>query len=104
MIDYLPAGQTCRQPRGELVPTPVSPLKDTEEYGTFWIDPKDLGPDETLVVVMHSSQNDLSKSSGGSVGVMRGPVAPCVPVAEDDSDNAPGGGGSVEPPSSPGVP
>jgi len=47
------------------------------DSGDFWINPKDIGPDETLVVKMHSANGDPAKSHGGSVGVIRGPVAPC---------------------------
>ncbi|GAA1737833.1 RNA polymerase sigma factor [Nonomuraea bangladeshensis] len=56
--------------------TPRMPLRQLDGPG-FWIDPKDFGPDETLVVVMHSANGDPAKSNAGGVGVIRGPVAPC---------------------------
>jgi hypothetical protein len=81
VIDYVPYGQTCRQPRGEVVPQPDRmPLRRVRDSMDFWVDPKDFEPDETLVVEMHSARNNPSKSNGGSVGVIRGPVAPCVLV------------------------
>ncbi|MFI6456315.1 hypothetical protein ACIBF6_32725 [Streptosporangium amethystogenes] len=95
VIDYVPYGQTCRQPRGEVVPQPDRmPLRRAGDSMSFWIDPKDLGPDETLVVQMHSARNDTSESYGGSVGVIRGSVASCVLVPANF-----GGGEGVEPPS-----
>ncbi|GAA3659375.1 hypothetical protein GCM10022224_023500 [Nonomuraea antimicrobica] len=94
VIDYLPDGQTCQLDRGETVPAPVDPLQDTGEYGTFLIDPKSLEPDETLVVVMHFNQNDPSKGFGGSTGIIRGPVTPCVPTPMDH-ERRPDGGGPV---------
>lgn len=78
VIDYVPYGQTCRQPRGQIVPQPNRmPLRQAEDSSDFWIDPKDFGPDETLVIQMHSANGDVAKSNGGSVSVIRGPVAPC---------------------------
>ncbi|WP_336215978.1 hypothetical protein [Nonomuraea sp. LPB2021202275-12-8] len=78
VIDYVPYGQTCRQPRGQNVPQPDRiPLRHAEDSSDFWIDPKDFGSDETLVVQMHSANGDVAKSNGGSVSVIRGPVAPC---------------------------
>ncbi|MGW0203261.1 hypothetical protein [Nonomuraea sp. NPDC003201] len=61
------------------------PLRQAEDSRDFWIDPKDFGPDETLVVVMHSANGDLNKSYGGGVGVIRGPVAPCELVPAEFS-------------------
>ncbi|WP_188196725.1 hypothetical protein [Nonomuraea sp. SYSU D8015] len=78
VIDYVPYGQTCREPRGENVPQPERmPLRHTEDSPGFRIDPKDIGPDETLVIQMHSANGDPAKSNGGSVAVIRGPVASC---------------------------
>ncbi|WP_433515423.1 hypothetical protein ACQP2T_07260 [Nonomuraea sp. CA-143628] len=78
VIDYVPYGQACRQPRGQIVPQPNRmPLRQAEDSRDFWIDPKDFGPDETLVVQMHSANGDVAKSNGGSVSVIRGSVAPC---------------------------
>ncbi|SEU27568.1 hypothetical protein [Nonomuraea wenchangensis] len=77
VIDYVPYGQTCREPRGEIVPQPQRMPLRRLDGPDFWIDPKDFGPDETLVVVMHSADGDPAKSNGGSVGVIRGAVAPC---------------------------
>jgi hypothetical protein len=77
VIDYVPFGQTCREPRGQdVTPSDRMPLRQ-EEYSSFWIDPKDFGPDETLVLQMHSANGDVAKSNAGSVSVIRGPVAPC---------------------------
>ncbi|MEU4508428.1 hypothetical protein AB0G05_02930 [Nonomuraea wenchangensis] len=85
VIDYVPYGQTCREPRGEIVPQPQRmPLRRSDGPG-FWIDPRDFGPDETLVVVMHSAAGDPAKSNGGGVGVIRGPVAPCELVPAEFS-------------------
>lgn len=87
VIDYVPYGQTCREPRGEIVPQPERmPLRRAEKSMDFWIDPKDLGPDETLVVQMHSANGDPAKGNGGGVGVIRGPVAPCELVPAEFSD------------------
>ncbi|MFI6737061.1 hypothetical protein ACIBI9_29395 [Nonomuraea sp. NPDC050451] len=94
VIDYLPDGQNCQLDRGETVPAPVDPLQDTEEDGTFLIDPKSLEPDETLVIVMHFKHNDPSKGFGGGVGIVRGPVAPCVPEPMNH-ERGPDGGGPV---------
>ncbi|MEV0591759.1 hypothetical protein [Nonomuraea cavernae] len=86
VIDYVPYGQTCREPRGEIVPQPERmPLRRAENSMDFWIDPKDLGPDETLVVQMHSANGDPAKGNGGRVGVIRGPVAPCELVPAEFS-------------------
>ncbi|MGW4968241.1 hypothetical protein ACWEPL_64495 [Nonomuraea sp. NPDC004186] len=90
VIDYVPYGQACREPRGQTVPQPDRmPLRRAEDSRDFWIDPKDFGPDETLVVVMHSANGDLNKSYGGGVGVIRGPVAPCelVPAEFSGADH-----------------
>lgn len=66
----------------------------------------DKNPDGTVTVRIHEfvKPKELERSLLEAGVPARGPVAPCVPVAADDSDKAPGGGGSVEPPSSPGVP
>jgi hypothetical protein len=86
VIDYVPYGQTCRQPRGQNVPQPDRmPLRHAEDSMDFWIDPKDFGPDETLVVQMHSANGHPAKSNGGSVSVIRGPVAPCELVPAESS-------------------
>ncbi|WP_431934055.1 hypothetical protein [Nonomuraea jabiensis] len=86
VIDYVPYGQTCRQPRGRNVPQPDRmPLRPAEDSRDFSIDPKDFGPDDTLVVQMHSANGDLTKSNGGSVSVIRGPVAPCELVPAEFS-------------------
>ncbi|SPL88103.1 unnamed protein product [[Actinomadura] parvosata subsp. kistnae] len=85
VIDYVPYEQICREPRGETVPRPDRmPFRRMNGSG-FWINPKDLGPDETLVVDTHSANGDLAKNHGGSVGVIHGPVATCELVPAEVS-------------------
>ncbi|GAA1570288.1 hypothetical protein GCM10009678_61340 [Actinomadura kijaniata] len=56
------------------------PLRRDGDSMGFRVDPKDFAPDETLVVQTHSARGNPREGYGGSVGVIRGRVAPCVLV------------------------
>jgi len=89
-VDYLPYGQTCRQPRYTVAPTADQSAvisgpggePSAPGYGlSIQLRPGDFDADETLVIV-HSKR--AFESGGVALGMLYlvavGPVAPCEPV------------------------
>ncbi|NAS22026.1 hypothetical protein GT755_10055 [Herbidospora sp. NEAU-GS84] len=82
MVDSVPAGHWCREPRGETILDPAPGLYSLPQDGpvfTMRIDGNLLEPDQTIVFTV---------GAGGSVStlVYRGPVAPCELVPRPPFD------------------
>lgn len=89
VVDYLPAGQHCRQPRATLAPAGTRSvlvsmaMSSRDNLTTFRLDPRAVKPGQT--VILETTSGSVPGSPGaGSVGVMatvvEGPVQPCVLV------------------------
>ena len=79
-IDYLPAGQNCREPRADFVPPDQMPL-GLVSWGPFgesgkpyWkLHPEFVKPGQTFVYTVHLSKHNQR----AVVRLANGPVAPC---------------------------
>jgi len=88
VVDYIPWGTTCREPRGDFVPPDQMPLEMVtwgpfgEEDGYYWkLHPEFIGPDQTFVYVVRvRTEADGGHDQRVVIRLANGPVAPCDPV------------------------
>ncbi|GIH93524.1 hypothetical protein Psi01_41540 [Planobispora siamensis] len=89
VVDYLPQGQTCREPRGERgeAGRPDEPMQVQVTGGggiTFRIGKGQVGAGETLVLAVSFDRARPEQAPAGmSLAVVRGAVAPCEAVPMD---------------------
>jgi len=85
VVDYLPAGQTCKEPRGRQgsVSGPFSVSMGSEGTGvSFTIEKGKVPAGETLVLaVSKSADGDDKPPMGLSLTVVKGAVSDCEPVS-----------------------
>ncbi|MGP3913970.1 hypothetical protein [Nonomuraea sp. 10N515B] len=101
VVDYLPEGQTCKEPRGEQgsVSGPFAASVGSEGAGiSFKIEKGKVPAGETLVLAVSKSRaGDDKPPFGMSVTVAKGAVADCEPTSMPVPP--PGTGGKDEGPS-----
>lgn len=102
VVDYVPAGKMCRQPRGENAKgnghtsaMSMAMSQGADGSVTFTIAPGQLGANETLVI---ENSVDQAASRMG-VGIVEGAVGPCVLVDAPPLPPAPAGDGKATGPS-----
>ncbi|MDP9862822.1 MULTISPECIES: hypothetical protein [Streptosporangium] len=103
VVDYLPADQTCQEPRGEQATaggrTQVGVGRDGKGI-TFTISKGQIGPDQTLVLAISTDQAGPDRPPvATSLRVVKRPVSTCVvtplhlpanpPGNENKQDNGP---------------
>jgi hypothetical protein len=92
LVDYLPAGQACAQPRGTAVAARgqggsaagkvTSRLASGGAGGaSLELSGPAIGPGQTLLIEASFDKNDPHKGTSLAVTVVQGAVAPCHPVA-----------------------
>ncbi|MFI6736688.1 hypothetical protein ACIBI9_27505 [Nonomuraea sp. NPDC050451] len=97
IVDYLPEGQTCKEPRGANGNGPgefsVS-FERSSGVTSFMIEKGEVPEDSTLVMAVSKSKaGDDRPPSGLSLTIVKGPVAPCEPTAMPGPGAQDGGGG-----------
>ncbi|MFG6194935.1 hypothetical protein [Nonomuraea sp. JJY05] len=97
IVDYLPEGQTCKEPRGANA---SGPREFAVNFGrssgvtSFMIEKGEMPADATLVLAVSKSKaGDDQPPFGMSLSVVKGPVAPCEPTAMPDPGTRDGGAG-----------
>lgn len=98
VVDYLPAGQTCKQPRGENGAADGKFAAGISKAGdgiAFKIKEGDVPAGSTLVLAITKSEDgDSAAPSTTSLQIVKGTVAPCEPTsapAIPPADNETGG-------------
>ncbi|GAA4639942.1 hypothetical protein GCM10023196_103500 [Actinoallomurus vinaceus] len=88
VVDYVPLGQVCLEPRGLMVPQDtmkVVPLpaarKPANKNTVLRLSPAGLKADETLVIEASFDKSHPDKSSIFRIAVFRGAVAACKPTS-----------------------
>lgn len=84
VVDYVPMGQTCQQPRGHSVTDgePVRAMPSPADQGlAFRVFPDQLKPGQTLVLEASFAKSAPEKAEVVRLGVIRGPVTECAPVS-----------------------
>ncbi|REE96087.1 hypothetical protein [Thermomonospora umbrina] len=101
VVDYLPKGKSCRQPRGRQAATlPGGGVLEAQEAEggpiVFIIQPGQLKPGQTLVLEASFDRDHPDQGAGFSTTTFQGPVAACAPVdgpaAPFPGDDGSGGG------------
>ncbi|GAA4234141.1 hypothetical protein FHR32_002787 [Streptosporangium album] len=95
VVDYLPAGQTCQQSRGEHAATGGQMQIGVGRDGkgiAFTIGKGQIGSDQTLVLAISIDRAGVDKPPvATSLQVVKGSVAPCettaLPIPTDPSTN-----------------
>jgi hypothetical protein len=83
VVDFLPAGQTCKEPRGkrgELTAKLGSSI-DKDNKVAFSIEGGQIGPNLTLVLVV-SGDPEPGSAKTANLQVIKGKVSPCESVPE----------------------
>jgi hypothetical protein len=89
-VDYLPIGQTCRQPRGtQAAPVRLTAEQPADGGAAFRIPSGQVGPGRTLVVVATFAENDPAHAGSIAMSVVNGQASPCTATPD------PTGGGPV---------
>ncbi|WP_155127087.1 hypothetical protein [[Actinomadura] parvosata] len=85
VVDYLPAGQTCKQPRGENGAADGRFAASISKAGdgiAFEIKEGEVPADSTLVLAVTKSEDgDSAPPSTTSLQIVKGTVAPCEPTS-----------------------
>ncbi|MGW4967670.1 hypothetical protein ACWEPL_61570 [Nonomuraea sp. NPDC004186] len=85
VVDYLPAGQTCKQPRGENGAADGKFAAGISKAGdgiAFKIKEGDVPAGSTLVLAVTKSEDgDSAAPSTTSLQIVKGTVAPCEPTS-----------------------
>ncbi|MFB4273596.1 hypothetical protein [Nonomuraea sp. GTA35] len=85
VVDYLPAGQTCKQPRGENGAADGKFAAGISKAGdgiAFEIKEGEVPADSTLVLAVTKSEDgDSEPPSTVSLQIVKGTVAPCEPTS-----------------------
>ncbi|MEV0407241.1 hypothetical protein [Actinoallomurus sp. NPDC050550] len=91
VVDYVPVGQRCLQPRGLPVPQDIEKVHRLPKPGggrkgalTLRFSTTGLKPDETLLLEASFARAHPERSSAVTIGVIRGPVAACRPVSTSE--------------------
>lgn len=96
VVDYLPIGQSCQQPRGRSVATAQilmeRPAKDSDGV-LFQIAPGSLKSGQTLVVEATFDQNNPAKAGNIATSVVEGQATDCKVTRDPAAQN---GDGSVK--------
>ncbi|MFC6086253.1 hypothetical protein [Sphaerisporangium aureirubrum] len=89
-VDYLPAGQTCRGPRGVRPATAGLALEWPPDGSgiTFRIPPDRLRPGQTLVIVATFAADDPARAGSIAMSVVEGRAARCTAVPGPAGDGA----------------
>ncbi|MFI7230797.1 hypothetical protein ACIBO5_46980 [Nonomuraea angiospora] len=97
VVDYLPEGQTCKEPRGA---NGNGPGEFSVSFGrssgvtSFMIEKGEVPEGSTLVMAVSKSKaGDDQPPFGMSLTIVKGPVAPCEPTAMPGPGAQDGGGG-----------
>lgn len=96
VVDFLPAGQTCKDPRGERgeLDAKLGSSIDKDNRVGFSIEDGSIGPNLTLVLVV-SGDSDAGSEKTANLQVIKGKVSPCEPVSaptapsDGDKDSGP---------------
>ncbi|RVX44743.1 hypothetical protein EDD27_7489 [Nonomuraea polychroma] len=100
VVDYLPAGQTCKEPRGEQgsVSGPFSVSVGSKGSGvSFKIEKGKVPAGETLVLAVSKSKDgDDKPPMGVSLTVVKGAVSDCEPTSMPVPPAGDGGDGGVK--------
>ncbi|MFC5830474.1 hypothetical protein [Nonomuraea insulae] len=98
VVDYLPEGQTCKQPRGSAGDTQGMFAAGIGKDGdgiTFKIEKGQVPAGSTLVLAISKSKDgDTAPPSATTMQIVKGAVAPCEPTALPVPP--PGDGGTSE--------
>ncbi|MFG2043432.1 hypothetical protein [Dactylosporangium sp. NPDC048998] len=86
-VNFLPAGQACREPRADYVPrdrmplalVDFSPLGSDRSY--FRVRPQYIGENQTFVYTVQVDKRRHEQRF--AIRLANGPVAPCTPVPGD---------------------
>ncbi|MEW9556243.1 hypothetical protein [Nonomuraea sp. NPDC050783] len=85
VVDYLPAGQTCKQPRGENGAADgkfAAGISKADDGIAFTIKEGDVPEGSTLVLAVTKSEDgDSAAPSSASLQIVKGTVAPCEPTS-----------------------
>ncbi|MEW9556279.1 hypothetical protein [Nonomuraea sp. NPDC050783] len=85
VVDYLPAGQTCKQPRGENGAADgkfAASISKADDGIAFTIKEGDVPEGSTLVLAVTKSEDgDSAPPSSTSLQIVKGTVAPCEPTS-----------------------
>ncbi|MEW1841173.1 hypothetical protein AB0392_24795 [Nonomuraea angiospora] len=97
VVDYLPEGQTCKEPRGANGSGPgefsVS-FERSSGVTSFMIEKGEVPEGSTLVMAVSKSRaGDDRPPFGLSLTIVKGQVAPCEPTAMPGPGTQDGGGG-----------
>ncbi|MBB5774783.1 hypothetical protein [Nonomuraea jabiensis] len=99
IVDYLPEGQTCKEPRGANGngndPWGFSlNFERSSNVTSFFFEKGRVPKGSTLVMAVSKSKaGDDQPPFGMSLTVVKGPVAPCEPIAMPAPGTQDGGGG-----------
>jgi hypothetical protein len=85
VVDYVPSGQACRQPRGRVVNNQgpvtagmmVAPGGDHQT--TFQVSPGTVRAGQTLVVEASYAKDHPTRAGSLAMSIIEGPVLPCQP-------------------------
>jgi hypothetical protein len=87
VVDYLPLGQMCRQPRGTAQPLVDDSAKGTLSVSSgdsagaeFQVEMANLKPGQTLVLEASFAADNPEVAGSFAVSLVSGPVSPCNPV------------------------
>ncbi|MBB6472876.1 hypothetical protein [Sphaerisporangium rubeum] len=88
-VDYLPAGQACRQPRGVQAATAQLAVDQPADGGlAFRIPAGQVKAGQTLVLVATFADDDPSKAGTIAMSVVEGRAARCTAVPAPAGDGA----------------
>ncbi|MEV4577249.1 hypothetical protein AB0K16_28810 [Nonomuraea jabiensis] len=97
IVDYLPEGQTCKEPRGANGNGPgefAVSFERSSGVTSFMIEKGEVPEGSTLVMAVSKSKaGDDQPPFGMSLTVVKGPVAPCEPIPMPGPGTQDGGGG-----------
>ncbi|MEU6783910.1 hypothetical protein ABZ912_32340 [Nonomuraea angiospora] len=84
VVDYLPEGKRCQEPRARYLGTSVDRVVQVNAGASFTLHPETIGAGQTLVAT--ATFNDPTDTDSGSVigfELAEGPVAPCTQLDSD---------------------
>ncbi|MEV6987244.1 hypothetical protein AB0M95_39125 [Sphaerisporangium sp. NPDC051017] len=90
VVDYLPAGRSCRQPRGRQAAVPALLLErpvDGSGGVMFQVPPGRLKAGQTLIVEATFVRDDPARAGSIATSVVEGPVTPCAAVSGPAGDD-----------------